>query len=320
MKAAITGMTAALIGFGIPAISTAQGTYPARQITMVVPFSAGSQPDILARALADGIAKQTSQPLVVVNRDGASGTIAVASVAQARPDGYTIGFGPQGQFSIQPHLRKDLTYKLEGFDFLCQTNGGAFVVVSGPETPYKTLAELIAAARNAPGKLSFGSAGHATGPHLIGESIALEAGIKLNHVPFRNVGDMYAQTINGTIDFVVTTPIVLTLGRGLRALAVVGDGRLPKNPDVPTLAELGYKRSTLPGFTGIYVPRGVPQDAATWLRKACAQAVDTPVFKAASEKTVTPLVYADAPVYAAGVAKDYRDMGELLNTLGIKAQ
>lgn len=315
---ALAALTLILQAVMSPAV--AQEAYPARAITLSIPFSAGSQPDILGRGIAEGIGKLLGQPIVVLNKEGAAGTISVEFVANARPDGYTLGYGPQGQFSIQPHLRKDLNYKPDGFDFLCQTNSGVFAIVSGPNSPYKNFAELIEAARKAPGKLNFASAGHATAPHLIGESIALEAGVKLTHVPFRSVGDMYAQTINGTVDFVATTPVALAGGRGMKPLAVVGSARLTQYPDVPLLTELGYKRSTLAGQLGLYAPKGIPSQAAAALRKACAQAHDTPAFRAASDKTATPMHYADAPAYAAAIAEDYRLMGELLGTLGVKAQ
>ena len=316
--AKVSLVTGALIAFA--GACAAQDLYPGRALSMIVPFSAGSQPDLLGRALAEGLGKALGQPIAVVNKEGAGGIIGVGAVAQSRPDGYTIGFGPQGQFSIQPHIRKDLSYKLDSFEFLCQSNGGIFVVVVGPKSPHNTLAELIEAARKAPGKTNFGSPGHATGPPLIGESIARESGVTLTHVPFRSVGDMYAQTVNGTVDFIVTTPTVLASGLGMKPLALLADERLAKYPAVPLLSELGFKRSNLPGYIGVYAPKGIPAQASSALRKACTQAVEAPGFKAASERIATPVRYADGPAYAAGIAEDSRSMGELLTTLGVKTE
>ena len=298
----------------------AQEAYPSRNVTITVPFTAGSQPDILARAMAEHFTKVLGQPFVILNRDGAAGVIGVEAVSQARPDGYTLGYGPQGQFSIQPNLRKSIKYKVDDFEFLCQSNTGAFVIVAGPGSPYNTLAELIEAARKAPGKISFASAGHATGPHLIGESLALEAGVKFIHVPFRNVGDMYTQVLGGQVDFAVTTPIFLTSRKDAKGFAVVMDKRLQTHPQVPTLKDLGYKRSTLPGYLGLYAPKGLPAAASAALRKACPAAVDSEGFRQASEKTATPLQYADSPEYTASIVGDARYMAELLNTLGIKPE
>ena len=301
-------------------VAWGQETYPSRPVTVVVPFTAGSQPDVLARALTDHMSRTLGQSFVVFNRDGAAGVIGVESVAQAKADGYTLGYGPQGQFTIQPNLRKNLRYKPDDFEFLCQSNSGIFVVAAGPNSPYNSLAEVIEAARKAPGKISFASAGHATGPHLVAESIALEAGVKLNHIPFRNVGDMYTQVLGGTVDFAVTTPLFLSTRKDVKGFAVVGENRLASNPGVPLLKDLGYKRSSLPGFIGLYAPKGIPVAAAAALRKVCPGAVDSEAFRQASEKTATPLHYADEPEYSAGIAQDSRYMAELLNALGIKPE
>ena len=313
-------MTAVGLAMACAGPALAQDSYPARPISIVVPFSAGSQPDILARTLAEGMGKFSAQPLVVVNREGAAGTIAVTSVAQARPDGYTLGFGPNGQFSIQTHLLRDLAYKVEQFDFLCQTNTGAYALVVGPGSPYKTLAELIDAARRAPGKLNLASLGHATIPHLVGESIGLEAGVKFTHVPFKATGDMITQTLNGSVDFTITTPAALAGGSALRALVLVAENRSPRYPELPLLKEQGFKRSSMPGYIGLYGQKGMPADAAGWLRRSCAQSVEGLNFRQASEKVGAPQVYADAPAYNANMIEDHRYMGELLRTLGVKPQ
>ncbi|MBL8381741.1 MAG: tripartite tricarboxylate transporter substrate binding protein [Burkholderiales bacterium] len=300
---------------------SAQDSYPARPINIVVPFTAGAQPDILARAFADGLARLAGQATVVINRDGASGTIAVESVARAAADGYTLGFGPAGQFTLQPHIRRDLGYRFDSFEFLCQTNASGMVIAVGPNSPHTTLAQLIEAARKAPGRLNFGSAGHATVPHLIAESIAVAAGVQFTHVPFKNIGDMYVQAVNGTLDFISSTPTALGSARGMRGLAVTHESRLAGHPDVPTLRELGFAQVSSPGLSalGVYAPRGIPAAAVAFLRGACPKALDTPAARAAAEKTQTPITYQDGPAYAASLARDVGRLGELLATVGLKA-
>ena len=309
---------AGIAGAASPAL--AQEPWPSRPISLVVPFTVGSQPDLLARALAEPLSKSLGRPIVILNREGASGTIAVDSVAQARPDGYTLGFGPQGQFSVQTYLRRNLRYKAEDFEFLCQSNTGVFLVAAGPGAKFDTLAGLVEAARKEPGKLSFGSAGTATVPHLVGESLAREAGVQFNHVPFRNVGDLYTQVIAGTVDFALTTPTFLTFRKDVKPLAVVGEQRLAAYPDIPTLKELGYRRSTFPGILGVYAPRGLPAAVSATLRKACPGAVASEGFRQVSEKASLPVAYADAPEYTAAVMQDVRDMVELLGALGMKPE
>lgn len=299
----------------------AQEAYPARPINMVVPFTAGSQPDILARGFADGLARLGGQPVVVINRDGAGGTIAVESVARANPDGYTIGFGPAGQFVLQPHIRRDLGYRLDSFEFFCRTNSTGFVIAVGQNSPFTTLAQLLDAARKAPGKLNFGSAGHATVPHLVGESVAMAAGVSFTHVPFKNIGDMYLQAMNGTLDFISSTPTALASTRGMRGLAVTQDSRLTAYPDIPTFSELGMGQINSPGLTtlGIYAPRGVPALVSTFLRGICPKVLDQPAAKSAADKTLTPVTYLDGPAHAASLQQDFARVGALLGHVGIKA-
>lgn len=319
----VRSLHGALLAAGVAVASPAvlaQEAYPVRPVTIIIPFTAGSQPDILARAMAEHFTKTLGQAFVIANRDGAAGVIGVEALSQAKPDGYTLGYGPQGQFTIQPNLRKNLKYKVDDFEFLCQSNSGMFVVAAGPGSPYNSLAELLEAARKSPGKISFASAGHASGPHLIAESIALEAGVKLNHIPFRSVGDMYTQVIGGQVDFMVTTPVFLTTRKDVKGLAVVADQRLAANPGIPLLKDLGFKRSSLPGYIGLYAPKGLLAAASAALRKACPGAVESDAFKSASEKTATPVFYSDAPGYTASIQQDVKYMANLLATLGIKPE
>ena len=298
----------------------AQQAYPAKPVTLVVPFAVGSQVDLLVRTLSEQFSKALNQPFVVLNRDGAGGIIAVASVAQATPDGYTLGYGTQGPFTIQPNLRKDLQYKIGDFEFICQSNTTSLIVAVGPKSPYTTLRELVEAARKSPGTLSFASVGVGTGPHLIAESLALEAGVKFNHIPFRSIADMTAQFVGGTVDFIVTTPILLTSRKDVRALAVAGTQRLNTHPQVPLLKELDFKRSSLPGYVGLYAPKGVPASATAVLRKACPGAINSEPFKKASQSIASPVEYADSAEYTQNVTQDLRSMTDLITAIGIKPE
>jgi len=300
--------------------SYAQQAYPAKPVTLVVPFAVGSQVDLLVRTLSEQFSKALNQPFVVLNRDGAGGIIAVASVAQAMPDGYTLGYGTQGPFTIQPNLRKDLQYKVGDFEFICQSNTTSLIVAVGSKSPFSTLRELVDAARKAPGTLSFASVGVGTGPHLIAESLALEAGVKFNHIPYRSIADMTAQFVGGTVDFIVTTPILLTSRKDVRALAVAGTQRLNTHPLVPLLKELEFKRSSLPGYVGLYAPKGVPASATAVLRKACPGAVNSEPFRKASESIASAVEYADSVEYTQNVVQDLRSMTDLITALGIKPE
>jgi tripartite-type tricarboxylate transporter receptor subunit TctC len=304
----------------VPSLAHAQAPYPAKPVQLVVPFATGSQVDLLVRTLSEQLSKTLNQPFVVVNRDGAGGILAVASVAQAAPDGYTLGYGTQGPFTIQPLLRKDLRYKIDDFDFVCQTNTGSLVVAVGPKSPYKSLKELIEAARKAPGTLSYASVGVGTGPHLVAEAISLESGVRFTHVPYRSVADMTAQFVNGTVDFIVTTPILLTSRKDVRGLAIAGPHRLTAPADVPTLAELDFKRSAVPAYLGMYAPKGIPASAIAALRGVCPTAANNEAFRKASDSIATPVDYADGNTYTRNVLQDQRNMSDLIGTLGIKPE
>ncbi len=296
----------------------AQEQYPARPITLVVPFSAGSQPDILARSIGDGLSKLSGQAVVVMNREGAAGTIAVESVAKAKPDGYTLGFGPPGQFLIQPHIRRNLGYRIDQFEFVCQTHLTSFVLATSANSPFTSLKQLLDAARTAPGKLNMGSSGHLIVPHLLAESMAAAAGVKFTHVPFKSVGDLYVQGQNGSVDFIATTPIALTAGRGMRGLIVMGDSRLPAFPDVPTLGDAGFTSANIKGLAalGMYAPKGLPPQHVSYLQAACAKIAQTEPVRAVGEKIATPVAYADGPTYSALLIAAYGDQGALINALG----
>jgi tripartite-type tricarboxylate transporter receptor subunit TctC len=294
--------------------------FPSRPVTIIVPMSAGGQADILGRTLAEQMGRTLQQSVVVLNRDGAAGTVGVGAVKNAPPDGHTIGFGSQGPFSVQPQLRKSLPYSLEDFEFICQTNTLVLVLATSPKSPFTSLKELVDAARKAPGTVTMGSIGVGSGPHLIGEGIASEAGVKFNHIPFRSIGDLNTQLIAGGIDATVTTPALLASQKTVRALAVSGDHRLPSHPEVPLLKELGYRRGAVPGFLGVYAPKGIPPAALARLRQACSVAVQSEAFVTASERLNSPAQHADGGAYAQSVREDRKTMGDLIQALGIQPE
>jgi len=297
----------------------AQDTFPSRPIVLITPLSAGSQIDIIARGLAEAFSKVSNQPMVVQNREGASSIIGVDAVAKAKPDGYTLGFGPDGAFVIQPNLNANLPYKSEDFDFICQTNSTMFLFLVGPQSPFKTVNELIETARKSPGKLNFGTGGVATSMHLLGESVASEANVKFNHVPFKSIGDLSVQTLNGTVDFTVTVPnmLMVNLSKGMRALAISGDGKIPNLPSIPLLKEMGFKQAGNPSMIGLYAPKGMPADATTWLRNACQKAVVSAEFAATSAKTMTAVQYNDGISYGKLLAQSQKSNGDLIKKLNI---
>ena len=321
---------AALAGLAAPVAAQAQApapeTYPARPMQVIVPLSAGSQMDLLGRALATGLASQTGQPVVVMNRDGAGMIVGMDAIAKARPDGYTIGFGPDGPLSLSPHLNPNLPFKPADFELVCRTNTTNIMLVVGPQSPHKSFEDLVEAAKREPGKLSYGTPGIGTSMHLLMEALALERGVKFNHVPFKNIGDLSVQTLNGSLDFAVTVPNTLAVNapRGMRGLLMTGSAPLPDLPVVPLVRDVVAKDSPLAAYVrgnvGLYAPRGTPAPALDWLRRACKAAAEAPAFVAASAKTFTPHQYADGPEFLKAMQQGSRTSGELVKKLGISLQ
>lgn len=304
----------------LPLQAAAQDSYPLRAINLVIPFDPGSQPDLLGRAVAESLRQSLGRPVVVQNRVGAAGTIAVESVARAAPDGYTIGFGPPGQFTVLPRLRKNFPYAIDDFEFLCQTNVAVFLIAAGPNSPYSTLKDLIEAARQAPGRINLGTAGHATSPHLAAEWIAQHAGITFNTVQFKGVSDMMIQLANGSIDIMASTATALATRPDFKPLALIADERLAKYPSVPTAREQGFPLESFGAMMGLYAPRGLPAEASRTLRAACAKVVDSPALRQASDITSSPIRHLDAEAYAARIRGESRELEPLIRKLGLLPQ
>jgi tripartite-type tricarboxylate transporter receptor subunit TctC len=304
----------------------AQDAFPSRPITMVIPLSAGSQIDVLGRALADGMSKSGSQSVVVQNRDGAGMVIGMDAVAKARPDGYTIGFGPESPLTLMPHLFTTLPYKVGDFELVCRTNVANMAVVVGPQSPFKSFEDLVAAARRAPGKVTYGTAGVGTPPHLLMEAVATELGIKVNHVPFRIISDLTVQTMNGSVDFTVTVPNTLAVnaGRGMRGLALTGSSSMAELPSVPLIRDIVGKDSPVANYgvggLGVYVPKGLRPETLNWLRTACKSAAKSEGFSTVSARTFTPPGYADSAEFMRAMQETSRISGDVVRRLDIKVQ
>lgn len=310
-----TLLLGALLGAGAHAL--AQDAYPNRPLSLVVPFDAGSQPDVIARAVAEGLREALGKAVVVQNKSGAAGTIGVEFVARAVADGYTLGFGPPGQFTVQPKLRKNFPYAIRDFDFICQTNAAVFLLVTSAKSPYSTMAEVIDAARRVPGKLNLGTGGQGTSPHLAAEWIARHAGVSFNHVPFRNTSDMYVQLINGSLDLVATTPNAVATRADFKPLVLIADERLSRHPSIPLAREIGFPLASFGSMMGLYAPKGMPAHARLALREACPKVVESALLKSVANTTSTPIAYLDSEHYTARIVEESRELGGLIDQLGM---
>ena len=248
-------MAAALMLAGACHAALAQ-SWPSKQIEMIIAFPAGSGVDVIGRAMGAAIAQQVGQSVVVLNRDGAAGTLGFGALAGAAPDGHSIAFGPTTPIANAPYLVKGVRYNVESFSYICQVFENVFAVAVGPQSKIKSVQELLAAAKDNPGKLTYGHAGIGTIPHLSMENLGDALNYKFNAVPFRGDAPLVPALLRGEVDFAAVGVSTIRPQPAIRALAIFADKRHPAFPDVPTVKELGVKTSVPPGHNGLFAPSG----------------------------------------------------------------
>ena len=300
------------------AFAHAQTGYPTRPVQVIVGFPAGGNVDVMARHLAAAMSEQLRQQFIVVNLDGASGAIGFGMLANATPDGYTLGGGPTTPISIAPHLMKDLKYGVKSFDYICQSFENVFTVAVLADSPLRSINDLLAAGRANPGKPTYGHAGVGTVPHLSVANLAYRTNVELTAIAYRGEAPMLLDLLAGRVSFGAPS-VGAIVGRNLRVLAVFADRRHPAFPDAPTFSELGMP-SMPPGLNGLFAPKGTPPAVLAKLEQACARAVQSDAFRAAAERLNQPVVYLNGADFAARALADYQYKGELIKALGIKVE
>jgi tripartite-type tricarboxylate transporter receptor subunit TctC len=232
----------ATIALAAPAItvaplpSHAQSDYPNRMVKIVVPYGAGTVPDIFARALTTGLSGRLGQQFIVENKVGGSGALGTASVVRAEADGYAVLFAPALVLSVLPQSRNDTGYRHDSLVPVCQTFVNTMGLAVRPDQPIKSIGDLVATAKQKPGALNYGHPGVMTIPHLAMEEFMQAAAIDIKDVPFRGGPQTIAELLAGRID-IVSIVIGTEVGQNIRIIGVFGDKRLANLPDVPTFKE-----------------------------------------------------------------------------------
>jgi tripartite-type tricarboxylate transporter receptor subunit TctC len=265
----------------LPSGSLAADAYPSQPIKLVLPFAAGGQSDVVARIAAERLSSTLGQPLVVENVAGAGGMIAASKVARSPADGYTIFLPNASTLTIAPHLQPGSGITPASFTPIAAVSQFPLVLVVNTNSPYKSMADVIAAAKSKPGKLSFATPGVGTTPHLAGETFSQEAGITLTAVPYKGGAPALNDLLAGQVDLYFEAPatIVPQIQAGkLRALAVTGRKRNAALPNVPTVAELGFPKLTLDSWAAFVAPKGTPQAIIDRLRTEIEKVVKSPDF------------------------------------------
>lgn len=298
-------------------VAHAQDDFPARAITMLVPFGPGGTSDIMARILQKSLTETLGKSVVIENRAGAGGAIGMSELARAPHDGYTIGLSVVGPEAIQSAIR-NTGYTPDSFDHLCGTYAVPLMMMVPQSSPWHSLQDVVDAARRKPGTLNYGSSGTGTVLHLSMQGLMDLAGASALHVPYKSSGEMVTGLMGGQIDVFNETPTVSRQYK-LRPLAVFNEQRLQSYPDVPTVKELGYPiTSTVWG--GLIAPRGLPAAVREKLESACDKAVHTQAYQDAAAKLDTPLVYLDGAAFSDFVKAEYARYGALVRKMGLDRQ
>ena len=254
-------------------------TWPAHPILAVSPFTAGSANDTIARLVFDQIGQQLGQPIIVENRPGGGGIVGVASVVRAEPDGYTLLIS-SASMSSAVILHRSLPYdELHDLTPVGMIGVQPSVLVAAPQKGFKTVADLVAAAKARPGELNFASAGIGSASHIAAERFRLAAGLNVQHIPYRGPTDALADLMTGRIDFyfVPIAPALSLIAQGkIVPLAVSTPKRAPSLPDVPTIAEAGYPDAEYLFWGGISVPAKTPRAIVDRLNAELRAALELP--------------------------------------------
>jgi len=303
-------------------VALGQG-YPNKPVHVVVPFTAGSATDILARTFGQKLSEMWSQPVVVDNRPGAGGTIGAAVVAKSAPDGYTLLVHSAAQ-AYNPSIYPSLPYDtVKDFIDIVPLGGQPNVLVVAPSTGIKTVAELIAQAKQKPGQLNFGSAGTGSGTHINGEKFKLAAGIDVVHIPYKGTPEALTDTIAGRVTYFfspISAALPFVRDGKLVALAVSTAKRSSALSNVPTVAEAG-----LPGFdyslwVGLFAPAGTPADVIDKIARdvrTVAQSADVKERFAALGAEPMPMTPTEFKQF---VDTEIAESAKVVKAAGIKAQ
>ena len=277
-RALLVGGLAMLACAGVQAQS-----WPTRPIRLLVPLAAGSTADIVSRTIATGLASRLGQPVVVENKPGAGGTIAMAEVARSASDGYTISFASQGTLVFNQALYKNPRYdSLKDFAPIALVGGVSNVMIVPPDSPSRSVADVIAAARAKPGALNFSSGGSGTSHHLSGVLFAKMTKTELQHVPYKGAPQGILAVMSGEVQVAwYNTPTVISQIRSgkLRALAVTSKQRSPLLPELPTMQEAGVPGYEINTWLGFVAPAGTPRAIVTRLNETIGEILADPAVR-----------------------------------------
>jgi len=319
----ITVCAAGLVSLSVATASAQTPTqnWPTKPIKAFIPFSAGSATDIIPRAVFERVAAELGQPIVIENRGGAAGTIAVGTVVKAEADGYTI-LANSSAHTVAPSIVDNIPYDTaKDLSAVVTLGKNANILVVSPTKGWRTAADLVAAAKARPGTVNYGSAGVGTATHISAERFRQSAGFQATHIPYRGGPEVLADIFGGRIDFYycpISTALPLIRSGRLLALATSTPQRASALPDVPTSLEAGYANSDYTVWYGVFMPARTPRAIIDKFHAATMKVIGTPAMQQRlNDLAVDPMPLRPAELDAL-VEAEIRANEKLIKTAGIK--
>jgi tripartite-type tricarboxylate transporter receptor subunit TctC len=301
--------------------AAAQAPYPAKPITMIVPFPPGGLADVVGRPVAEAMSHELGQPVIIENKPGAGGGIGMAQASKAQPDGYTVLMS-LSSFTVIPEadavIGRSPMYTLNSLRPIARFTADPTVLAVRADAPWKTVKDFVEDARKRPGAINYGSSGSYGTMHVPMEILAQVAGIKMTHVPFTGAGPAVIALLGGTIDAVSSGPatVLQQVKAGkLRVLAHWGNGRLQTLPEVPSLHDSGYN-AEYAQWSGLFVPAATPEPVVQRLRAAAKAAANDAKVKEVILNAGSPILFQDTPDFERYVQADAKRMAEVVKKIG----
>lgn len=296
--------------------------YPAKTVTVVVPQAPGGATDVFARFMAQKLTEKWQQPVVIENKAGAAGSIGTGAVAQAPRDGYTLLFTYAGSQAVNPSLYRNLPYdSVKDFTTVATVATTPFFLVVGGQSPIQSFQELIKRAKEKPESVMYATSGNGSINHLLSESLNVEAGIKMVHVPYKAIAAAITDVSNGTVDNAfASVPSVLPLIKAgkLRAVAVSSAKRNASLPEVPTIAESGYPDFDVSPWWGILAPAGTPPAVVNRISADVTQILRTPEAQAFFRDRGAEAMITTPDQFQAMLESDVVKWGKVVKASGAK--
>jgi tripartite-type tricarboxylate transporter receptor subunit TctC len=308
----------AVASAGLPAFGQ---SYPAKLVKVIVPYSPGSNPDLGARILMQTLSERLGQPFVPETRIGAGGAVGLTAAAKAVPDGYTLVVGHVGGLAINPSIYDKLPYDpLTDFVPVAQIYKSPLLLLVAENSPYRTVADIVAAARANPGALNFSSGGNGNGAHLSGELLSSLGKVSMRHIPYKSVSDALVGVISGDSTFSfgnISLGMPLVQGKKLRAIAFSGDARVAEYPNIPTVSE-ELKGFEFNDWSGVMAPAGTPAAIVAKLAQEMTAAATHPELIRNLRTAGLIPVQSSPQEFRAHIAREQAKWGALAKSINLK--